>query len=182
VTRAISTAGNEVELRRATVADAELLDAWWSEPGMAEHVPGEPRTIDEIRARLALRSGVVIGPTATGAVEWIIEVDGEPSGRVRLNVESRSHKIGSIGYSLTARHRGKGIVSTAVRLVNKIAFDPNGFDLERIEAIAAVDNLASRRVLAQSGFLFEGILRGYLIIRNKRVDHASYSRLKTDQE
>ena len=121
-------------------------------------------------------------PTATGAVEWIIEVDGEPAGRVRLNVESRSHKIGSIGYGLTARHRGKGIVSTAVRLVNQIAFDPNGFGLERLEAIAAVDNLASRRVLAQSGFQFEGTLRSYLIIRGKRVDHASYSRLKTDQE
>ena len=182
MTRAISTAGNEVKLRRATVADAELLVAWRAEPGMAEHVPGEPRTLDQVRAQLAQRSGVVIGPAATGAVEWVIEVDGEPAGRVRLTVESRSHKIGSIGYGLTARHRGKGIVSAAVRLVDKIAFDPNGFDLERVEAIAAVDNLASRRVLAQSGFQFEGILRGYLIIRGKRVDHASYSRLKTDQE
>ncbi len=182
MTSAISTAGNEVTLRRATVADAELLIAWHAEPGMTEHLPGEPRTVDDVRAQLALRSGVVIGPTATGAAEWIIEVDGEPAGRVRLNVESRSHGIGSLGYGLTARHRGKGIVSTAVRLVNAIAFDPNGFNLERVEAIAAVNNLASRRVLAQSGFQFEGIRRGYLIIRGKRVDHASYSRLKTDQE
>jgi RimJ/RimL family protein N-acetyltransferase len=180
--RATSTAGNEVTLRRATVADAELLVAWRAEPGMIEHVPGEPRSIDDIRSQLAIRSGLVIGPAATGATEWIIDVDGEPAGRIRLSVESRSHKIGSLGYGLTARQRGKGIVSTAVRLVTNLAFDPKGFDLERVEAIASVDNLASRRVLAQSGFQFEGILRGYLIIRGKRVDHAMYSRLKTDQE
>ncbi len=180
--RATSTAGNEVMLRRATVADAELLVAWRAEPGMVEHVPGELRSLDDVRAQLAIRSGLVIGPAATGATEWIIEVGGEPSGRIRLTVESRSHKIGSIGYGLTARHRGKGIVSSAVRLVTDVAFDLNGFDLERIEAIASVDNIASRRVLAQSGFQFEGILRGYLIIHGKRVDHASYSRLKSDQE
>ena len=74
----------------------------------------------------------------------------------------------------------QGIVSAAVRLVADLAFDPNGFDLERVEAIASIDNLASRRVLAQSGFQFEGILRGYLIIRGRRIDHAIYSRLKTD--
>jgi RimJ/RimL family protein N-acetyltransferase len=180
--RATSTAGNEVVLRRATVADAELLVVWRAEPGMVEHVPGEPRSIDDVRSQLAIRSGLVIGPTVTGATEWIIDVDGEPSGRIRLSIESRSHKIGSLGYGLTSRHRGKGIVSAAVRLVTDLAFDPKAFDLERVEAIASVENLASRRVLAQSGFQFEGILRGYLIIRGKRVDHAIYGRLKTDQE
>ena len=180
--RAISTGGNEVTLRRATVADAELLVAWRAEPGMAEHVPGEPRSLDQTRAQLAIRSSVVVAPDVTGAVEWIIDVDGEPAGRIRLTVESRSHKIGSIGYGLTAKHRGKGIVSAAVRMVNGMAFDAAQFDLERVEAIASVDNLASRRVLSQSGFQFEGILRGYLIIHGKRIDHASYSRLKSDQE
>lgn len=178
--RATSTAGNRVLLRRATVADAEQLLAWREEPGMIEHVPGERRTLDQIRAQLAERSGLVIGPKATGAAEWVIEVDGEPAGRIRLTVESRSHKIASIGYGLTANQRGKGVVSSAVRLVTALAFDPAGFDIERVEAIAAVDNLASRRVLAQSGFQFEGILRGYLIIRGRRVDHASYSKLRTD--
>jgi hypothetical protein len=60
--RATSTAGNEVMLRRATVADAELLVAWRAEPGMVEHVPGELRSLDDVRAQLAIRSGLVIGP------------------------------------------------------------------------------------------------------------------------
>lgn len=180
--RTTSTAGNEVNLRRAAVADAALLIAWQAEPGMTEHVPGEPRTIDDVRAQLARRSSLVIGPTVDGEAEWIIEVDGEPAGRIRLRVVSRPHKIGSVGYSITARHRGQGVMSAAVRLVIDLAFDRDGFDLERVEAIAAVDNLASRRVLTRSGLQFEGIQRGYLIIRGQRVDHAGYARLKTDQE
>jgi RimJ/RimL family protein N-acetyltransferase len=180
--RAVSTTGHEIVLRPATVADAEQIVAWHAEPDMTEHMPMRLLTVEQMRAQLAARATVVVGPMATGTAEWMIEVDGAPAGRIRLTIESRSHKIASLGYSLSGAHRGNGAMSTSVRLVTALALDPEGFDIERVEAIASVENAASCRVLERSGFQFEGIRRGYLIIRGRRVDHATYSRLRSDEE
>ena len=180
--RAVSTSGHEIMLRRATVADAERIVRWHGEPDMTDHMPMRLLTVEQMRAQLSARAEVVIGPMAVRTAEWIIEIDGESAGRIRLTVESRAHKIASLGYSLSGAHRGKGAMSTAVRLVTALALDPTSFDIERVEAIASVENPASCRVLERSGFHFEGVRRGYLIIRGRRVDHASYSRLRSDQE
>ena len=169
-------------LRRATIADAERIVRWHGEPDMTDHMPMRLLTVEQMRAQLAARAEVVIGPMAVGTAEWVIEIDGESAGRIRLTVESRAHKIASLGYSLSGAHRGKGAMSTAVRLVTSLALDPTSFDIERVEAIASVENPASCRVLERSGFQFEGVRRGYLIIHGRRVDHASYSRLRSDQE
>jgi RimJ/RimL family protein N-acetyltransferase len=68
-----------------------------------------------------------------------------------------------------------------VREAIRIAFGAGGLGLERIEAVAAVENVASRRVLEKSGFQFEGIRRGLLRIQGRRVDHACYGILVTDE-
>ncbi|HYI25322.1 MAG TPA: GNAT family protein, partial [Thermomicrobiales bacterium] len=69
----------------------------------------------------------------------------------------------------------------AMRQVIALAFDPNGLDLGRLEAVAAVDNLASRRVLAKAGFIEEGIARGLLVIGGERVDHVRFGLLRPDR-
>ena len=71
-------------------------------------------------------------------------------------------------------------VGRIVAQVIPVAFDPAGLALERLEAVAAVENVASRRVLEKNGFRFEGIARGYLIIAGARVDHARYGLLRSD--
>lgn len=179
---AISSSGHRVRLRRACPADAQFLADWWDEPGMRTYLPGGFRPVEEIRARVEARSETAISPEADGPVEWIIEVNGEPAGRIRLTIDDHLHRIASIGYSLISAQRGKGAASTAVRLVTALAFDTNGFDVGRVDAVAAVENAASRRVLERAGFQFEGVLRGYLIIRGERVDHAIYDRLRSNEE
>ena len=74
----------------------------------------------------------------------------------------------------------RGVATAAVRLVSERSFEPELLALGRIEAVAAVDNVASRRVLEKAGFSFEGIRRGLLVISGQRVDHACYGLLKTD--
>jgi RimJ/RimL family protein N-acetyltransferase len=54
--------------------------------------------------------------------------------------------------------------------------------LERLQAVAAVENVASRKVLENAGFALEGIQRQLLIIHGERVDHAMYALLRTDWE
>ena len=53
-------------------------------------------------------------------------------------------------------------------------------DLERIEGMVDVNNKASHRVLEKAGFLKEGVLRKYLIVKGETFDVAMYSLLSTD--
>jgi ribosomal-protein-alanine N-acetyltransferase len=46
--------------------------------------------------------------------------------------------------------------------------------MARLEAIAAVDNHASRRVLQKAGFHEEGVAKHLLVINGIRVDHVRF--------
>ena len=50
-------------------------------------------------------------------MRWIVEADGEPVGWVTLEVESREHAIGSVGYTIGERFRGRGYAGYLTRLV-----------------------------------------------------------------
>ena len=132
---------------------------------------------------LAEQSAVKTGPTAIGKLYWVIEVDREPGGMLQLDVSAGARQQGSctLGYTVDEVIQGRGVATEAVKLVVHVALDPDGLGLERIEAVAAVDNLASRRVLEKAGFQFEGIRRGLLRIQDQRVDHACYGLLVTDR-
>jgi ribosomal-protein-alanine N-acetyltransferase len=88
--------------------------------------------------------------------------------------------MATLGYTVAEEMQGRGVATQAVRQAIRIAFGPDGLGLERIEAVAAVENVASRRVLEKAGFQFEGIQRGLLRIQGQRVDHACYGILVTD--
>jgi RimJ/RimL family protein N-acetyltransferase len=52
--------------------------------------------------------------------------------------------------------------------------------IQRIEARCAVGNEPSWRVLEKLGFRREGRLRGYFVLRGKRVDNYLYALLRGD--
>jgi RimJ/RimL family protein N-acetyltransferase len=171
-----------VTLRRVAIDDAPTIHAWRSEPSVATYQPLRQVGLDEVRAMVAARSHGSIGPTASGEFQWIVLADGEPAGWITLKIaaEDRGHAKGSIGYAIGEAHRQRGIGRAAVAAVVSLAFARDGFDLERLEGVAAVENVASRRVLEGNGFQFEGIQRGLLLIRGERVDHAMYGLLRSD--
>ncbi|KAJ3218601.1 hypothetical protein HDU67_004905 [Dinochytrium kinnereticum] len=65
-----------------------------------------------------------------------------------------------VGYYLDARYRGKGLMPMAVRAICRIAFS-EPWSIYRLEGTAFAFNESSRRTLVKSGFVFEGVLRGY---------------------
>jgi RimJ/RimL family protein N-acetyltransferase len=169
-----------VHLRRATAADAEDVSRWRNQPTSLRFQASAPRNIEQIRELLAAQEQIEIGPEAEGKFYWIIEVDGEPAGQVQVAVDGgfRQQLMSTLGYTVAESMQGRGVATAAVRDAIRIAFGTLG--LERIEAVAAVENVASRRVLEKTGFQFEGIRRGLLRIQGKRVDHACYGILVTD--
>lgn len=171
-----------IELRRAGVEDAGVILRWRREPSAGRFQPLRVVSRGEMEARLAERAARVIDAALAGEVQWIVEAEGEPVGWVRLEVTSREHGVGDIGYTIGERYRGRGFATAAVRRVLGISFAPDGVDLWRVEAVAAVANIASRRVLERAGLRYEGIARSYLVINEERVDHARYAVLRPEWE
>jgi ribosomal-protein-alanine N-acetyltransferase len=171
-----------ITLRRTTPADAQLIHSWRIEPSTASFQPILPLSVNDVRSMLIERSRPEIGPAATGKFQWIIQSPDEPVGWVTLEINSngRRHAMGVIGYTVAERFRGRGYGTAGLRALLPIAFGRGGLNLERLEAVAAVDNTPSRLLLESAGFQQEGVLRGLLIIDGRRVDHAIYGLLRTD--
>jgi RimJ/RimL family protein N-acetyltransferase len=171
-----------VSLRRASADDAELLHRWRNQTSTRRFQASPPRTIEQIASLQAEQAAVPESPTAVGRIGWIILVEGEPAGHTQLTINpwDRDHAAATLGYMVADEYHGQGVATAAVRQVSGRAFDPERLALGRIEAVAAVDNVASRRVLEKAEYTFEGIRRGLLVISGQRVDHACYGLLKTD--
>ena len=98
-----------------------------------------------------------------------------------VDVRSRS---GAVGYWVDARHEGQGVVTRVVRaLVNRCFSEPlvGGEPFERLEVLAAVENLRSRAVAERLGFTFEGVLRRQNLGPD-RPDMAVYGLLRSQWE
>lgn len=173
-------AHGSIAVRRSTPDDAELLFTWRAEPTAARFQPLRLMSVEELRHRLHERAETVLDPTFTGDALWIIERSGTAVGWISLRVTDRDQGTGAIGYTIGESVRRQGYATAAVRLIVALAFDRAGADLARLEAVAAVDNRDSRRVLERAGFSREGRARGLLIIAGRRVDHYRYELLRDD--
>ena len=86
--------------------------------------------------------------------------------------------IGEIAYVVAPHARGRGVASTALRLLSTWALTE--LRLERLQLSIRPDNAASHRVAEKAGFRYEGILRSTKVIRGERTDSAMYSLLPGD--
>jgi RimJ/RimL family protein N-acetyltransferase len=167
-------------LRRVHVDDAETIAKWRAEPSARQYQPLRELPLDELRSQSATRGSNEISPAAEGEFQWIVETPDGDAGWISLTMVSREHSIATIGYTIGEQFRGKRYATAAIRALEEIAFAKDGFDLDRLDAVAAIENVASRRALERAGFRFEGIARGYLIVNGERVDHARYGLLRSD--
>lgn len=93
---------------------------------------------------------------------FAIEVDGEAAGSIGLTLNSDVERLSAeFGYWLARPHRGRGIMTEAVRA---FALDRmRHHNLVRLYAMPFARNTTSCRVLEKSGFQLEGRLRKAVI-------------------
>jgi RimJ/RimL family protein N-acetyltransferase len=115
-----------------------------------------------------------------GIGEQAFAVTDAATGRVLGSIGIRwndRRDVGEIGYWVRADARGRGVVSHALELVSRLAFEREG--AARLQLRADVENAASRRAAEKVGYRLEGVLRsahwnGRL---GRRQDWALYSLL-----
>jgi ribosomal-protein-serine acetyltransferase len=99
-------------------------------------------------------------------------------GDVGLFID-RENATAAIGYWLDREHRGRGVMTGAVRELARHGFAE--LALRRIEIRTDVLNAGSRAVAERLGFQFEGVLReSYRVAADRYSDDAVYSMLASE--
>ena len=93
----------------------------------------------------------------------------------RIESEARTAEL---GYVVAPSARGRGVATTALRLLTEWAFAELG--ALRLELQIAVANGASKRVAERNGYRLEGVLRSLHIKQGVREDTELWSRLPSD--
>ena len=153
-------------------------------------VPGLLKHANNAKIAMNLRDGFPHPYTEKDAVNWIrmvmdnradlilaIEVNGEACGGIGLHGGKDVYRFNAeIGYWLSERHWGKGIISEAVRFVVDHGFTHHKWT--RIHAGVFSSNPASMRVLEKCGFTREAIFRKSVLKGGNYLDEHVYSILK----
>lgn len=153
-------------LRAADDADASWITEAYDDPEIAEFIVGTPPP----------------RRWTTGEYVELVIADaprGEPLGVVVLRIAERDSGLAAVGYWLRPEARGRGIATTAVKLLARWAFHEVG--VQRLELTTAPENVASQRVAERAGFTREGVLRGLIAAKDGgRQDAVMFSLLPAD--
>lgn len=113
------------------------------------------------------------------AYEFLVfERSGRHVGAVGLNQFDRANNGANLGYWVRQSCQRRGFAVEAVRRLVRFAFEVANF--QRVEIVAAVDNLASRRVAERAGATFECVARNRLLLHGVPIDAAVHSLVPDD--
>lgn len=99
-------------------------------------------------------------------------------GGVGLNLINRKFKLCNLGYWVRTGETGRNIASKATKLAARFALTE--LNLNRVEIVAAVGNLASQRTAEKAGALREGVIRRALPLHGKIHDCVLFSLIADD--
>ena len=133
----------------------------------------------DARAYLMVRYDALhAGATAPFAI--VRAPDGPLLGSISLLRFAWEHARAEVGYWLAREARGQGHASRAVRLI--CSWGIRSLALERIDLLAATENLASQSVARRCGFTREAVLRSYMRGTYERQDMDAFGLLRAEPE
>lgn len=133
-----------IDLYHAIVHDRESLGKWLPWAYNMKSSADEAKFIKTIQANMVQERMIVL----------TILVNGEPCGMIDLHNLITNQK-GEIGYWLSSKYQGRGIMTKSVREVCKYAFSE--LNLKYVDLIVAVENGKSTRVAQNADFKLMGI-------------------------
>jgi RimJ/RimL family protein N-acetyltransferase len=135
---------DRVLLRAADSRDLPAIDAGIHDPDVLRWIGPSESSANDVLAQNEERWARG-SPTLS-----ICELDGTCVGKVWLSVSETDRSTGSIGYWLLPVARGRGLATSAVRLLSTWAIRELGITNLRLRT--ALDNKRSQRVAERSGF------------------------------
>ncbi|KAH6821589.1 Acyl-CoA N-acyltransferases superfamily protein [Perilla frutescens var. hirtella] len=166
---------HKITLRPIKVSDIEDFMVWASDERVSHFCTWETYTSHD-QALHFFNNNAIPHP-------WYqaICTDDRAIGSISVTPNSGNRSCtAELGYVLAFDHWGKGIATEAVKIAASTIFRDWPL-LERLEAFVDVDNIGSQRVLAKSGFVREGVLRKYDVVKGKSRDMVVFSLLSSYQ-
>ena len=99
-------------------------------------------------------------------------------GGCGLTIKDKSFRIADLAYWVRTSRTKQGVATRAALLTAQFGF--NELEMNRIEIVIAVDNIASQRVAEKTGAAKEGVLRNRLIVNDKTSDAVIFSLIPQD--
>lgn len=167
--------GPDVVLRPWTEADVATLVLAYADPDIQRW---HCRSLDDDEAAALVRLWSGAWAAETGASWAVTGPDGgTPVGRVAFREMDLADGFAEVGYWVLPSARNRGVATAAVTTLSRWAFDV-GF--QRIELQHSVQNPASCRVAASTGFVAEGTLRASGLHADGWHDMHVHARLRSD--
>ena len=92
-------------------------------------------------------------------------------------VELQNQKL-EVGYALSNDFWNKGITTEALRALIQTIFEQT--TINRIEALAMIENPSSAKVMEKAGMKFEGVLREYSMMKGRLETMNIYALIRSD--
>ncbi|MBM3269473.1 MAG: GNAT family N-acetyltransferase [Candidatus Sericytochromatia bacterium] len=169
----LTLAGPRVLLRGVRAEDARGVFAYASDPAVTEFLTWE--THHALSDSQAFVAQVMADRTR---VTLIIQVEDWVAGCIGLTPVPRAYRTAELGYVLHRVFWGRGYALEAATLLCRWGFD--ALRLNRIEALCALPNSRSLRVLEKLGMVREGVLRAFRRFHGEFPDMALYSLLQRE--
>ncbi|NWJ52308.1 MAG: GNAT family N-acetyltransferase [Bacteroidetes bacterium] len=118
------------------------------------------------------------GPIDRRDLVFTIQDKGKIIGLISLKGTDWTNQKTEIGYWLSVKYQGKGIVTKSCKRLIHFAFD--ALKLNRIQIKAATLNYKSQQIPKRLGFTFEGTERAGELLLTGFTDLAIYSLLKKE--
>lgn len=165
-------------LRKMRLDDAADLFEYASDPEVSTYTTWGPHT--SIQDSLEFLTRILSLYEGGQLADWGIEhkSDGKFIGTCGFAEWSPYHSRGEIGYAMSRKYWGQGLMTEAAREI--IAFGFTQMQLNRVEARCIVANVGSARVMEKAGMTYEGILREQMYAKGDYHDLKIYSILKRE--
>ena len=162
-------------LRPYQAEDLEALHDLERRAETARYLYNDPLSREETKALLDRRMKLVAidddGEEIVLAVE--LRTTGTVIGHVNLELTSREHRQGEIGYVMHPDHQGHGYATEAAGVMLRLGFEELG--LHRIVGRLDARNAASAAVLERLGMRREAHLRENEHVKGEWVDELVYA-------
>ena len=142
-------------LRPITMEDAQAIFEYSRQESVGTNAGWKPHaTLEENRAVL---QDVFVGKENVFAI--VLQENGKLIGSLGLvdDPKRENNRARMLGYALSEKYWGKGIMTEAVQTLLRYAFERQEIDL--VSAYCYPHNRRSRNVLQKCGFEYEGRLR-----------------------
>jgi RimJ/RimL family protein N-acetyltransferase len=167
-------------LRPFTDDDLDALHDLHRRPEVTRYLYWDPISRDEARSMLKrrMKSTAIQKEGESIQLAMVLPGSGSVIGHVNLQLLSRVHSQGEIGFVLHPDHSGRGYAGEASQVLLQLGFEELG--LHRIIGRCDARNTPSARLMERLGMRREAHLRENEYIKGEWTDELIYAMLSTE--